>query len=410
MRALVSPTCLLKLPHEICRRLRGNAGLRARLAARRRGFGRPRNQYQGVQGSQMTLSAVTPGAFGAADAATALRAIGVPENEKSRAEELTRAPDLATVGEHVDTSRPPPEANTEPAAERAEAEADEAKRQLELIDSELRRRGVPAEGPGAEADGEEPVPATREATEWSGACRVYSRSAGQWVEAEIKERSTDGLSFRVEWRPRQKVTQREPRQWKCEKPPGKLASKWISVYSRHLKVPAGKAQWWSQLAQPGARTARPPVGAHLVRNAARKARPKAESVRQAIDGQYFIGVAGGPDDSAAVVQSLQEQQDAAIDLSHDVLAPVLSDSVLAPTSSMTARALADAREYDADGVLAGLAPSGGSGRYDDDLSESDYEEEDAAEEDAAEGESPEKEVLEDTEPDKAEAEAQKAPG
>ena len=72
--------------------------------------------------------------------------------------------------------------------------------------------------------------------------------------------------------------------------------------------------------------------------------------------------------------------------------------------------VADARQYAADGVLAGLEPSGGSGRYDDDLSESDYEEEDAAEEDAAEGESPEKEVLEDTEPDKAEAEAQKAPG
>ena len=107
----------------------------------------------------------------------------------------------------------------------------------------------------------------------------------------------------------------------------------------------------------------------------------------------------------------QEQQDAAIDqiLSREIIAPVVSESVLAPTSSMTARALADARQYDADGVLAGLAPSGGSGRYDDDLSESDYEEEDAAEEDAAEGESPEKEALEDAEPDKAEAEEQKAP-
>lgn len=72
-------TEVLKIPHVLCRWLRGNAGIRARLAKIRRGFERPRSQYQGVQGAHMTLSVATPGAFGASDAATALRSIGVTE-------------------------------------------------------------------------------------------------------------------------------------------------------------------------------------------------------------------------------------------------------------------------------------------------------------------------------------------
>ena len=80
---------LLKIPHTMCRLLRGNVGLRARLAKIRRGFERPRSQYQGVQGSHMTLSEQTPGAFGASDAGTALRSIGVPEvDAEERAAQL----------------------------------------------------------------------------------------------------------------------------------------------------------------------------------------------------------------------------------------------------------------------------------------------------------------------------------
>jgi hypothetical protein len=82
---------LLKIPHTMCRLLRGNVGLRARLAKIRRGFERPRSQYQGVQGSHMTLSEQTPGAFGASDAGTALRSIGVPEvDAEERAAQLEK--------------------------------------------------------------------------------------------------------------------------------------------------------------------------------------------------------------------------------------------------------------------------------------------------------------------------------
>lgn len=136
------PAQLLKVPHRVCRQLRGDADLRARLAKLRRGFERPRSQYQGVQGSHMTLSE-TPGGFGTSDAGAALRSIGVAEvNANGRAAQLQRRLDRGKLRKDL---RLQPHEEVEIRNRLAEMQATESDRvqeqdqqKIEIVSSSLR--------------------------------------------------------------------------------------------------------------------------------------------------------------------------------------------------------------------------------------------------------------------------------
>ncbi len=176
------PAQLLKIPHAVCRRLRGDAGLRARLAKIRRGFERPRSQYQGVQGSHMTLSVQTPGAFGVSDAGAALRSIGVAEmNATDRAAQLQKRLDRGKL--RADLRLP---------AEQ-EAEIKERLAEIEMMQSESSRNR-----------GQEKIEIVVSASGASQKARHTTQPAAVAVAAQ-RHRQGDRLrSLEKEWRDRLK--------------------------------------------------------------------------------------------------------------------------------------------------------------------------------------------------------------